>query len=73
MICGTSVKIPLPAEGLVGVGLLDCRTTDWGKKQGVGLLAVGLKNVGLVSNPRLLNSAYGRARRRGRRVAVAFF
>ena len=36
--CRTSKKIPLPAEGLVGVGLLGCRTTDWGKKQGVGLL-----------------------------------
>ena len=34
----TSKKIPLPAEGLVGIGLLGCRTTDWGKKQGVGLL-----------------------------------
>ena len=34
----TSIEIPLPAVGPVGVGLLGCRTSEWGQERGVELL-----------------------------------
>ncbi len=49
------MKIPLPAVGLVSVGPLGCRTTEWGSDRGVGLMIrwfTGLRTVGRRTNGR---------------------